>query len=44
MRGKSGKKAIFRPENRNGVMGWRTRKTDKEMEVACIAAIDTQIA
>jgi len=41
MRGKGGKKAIFRPENRNGV---GTRKTDKEMETACIAAIDTQTA
>jgi len=25
-------------------MAWRTRKTDKEMETSCTAAIDTQIA
>jgi len=41
MRGKSEKNRFF---DQKITMGWGTRKTDKEMETACIAAIDAQTA
>jgi len=41
VRGTGEKKRFF---DQKIAMGWRTRKTDKEMETACIAAIDTQTA
>jgi len=41
MRGKSEKKRFF---DQKILTGLRMRKTDKKMEAACIAAIDTQTA